>query len=51
VTAVGTFVSSMKDLHTTLSIAPSFLWRTDAHTNMIKATWKHVNIQMFQNEM
>jgi len=47
VTAGGTtFVSSMKDSHTTLSIAPSFLWRTDAHTNMIKATWKHINIHL-----
>jgi len=45
VTVVGTmFVSSMKDSHTTLSIAPTFLWCTDAHTNMIKATWKHINI-------
>ena len=47
VTAGGTtFVSSMKDSHTTLSIAPSFLWHTDAHTNMIKATGKHINIHL-----
>ena len=45
VTSVGTvFISSMKDSHATLSIAPLFLWRTDAHTNMIEATWKHVSI-------
>jgi hypothetical protein len=43
VTAVGMFVSSMKVSHTTLLNAPSFLWRTDAHTHMSKATWKHVN--------
>ena len=46
VTAVGTTFVSMKDSHTTLSIAPSFLWHTDARTNTIKATWKHVNIHL-----
>ena len=47
VTAGGTtFISSMKDSYTTLSIAPSFLWCTDAHTNTIKATCKHVSIHL-----
>ena len=55
VTAGGTtFVSSMKDSHTPLSIAPSFLWCTDAHTNTIKATCKHVSIHLrpyWENEV
>jgi hypothetical protein len=42
-----TLVSSMKDSHSTLLIAPSFLWRTDAHTYMVKATWKHINIHFW----
>jgi len=47
VTAVGAmFVSSMKDSHTMPSIAPSFLWPTDAHTNTVEATWKHINIHL-----
>ena len=55
VTVVGTtFVSSMKDSHTMPSIAPSFLWPTDAHTNTVKATWKHINIHLrpyWENEV
>jgi hypothetical protein len=47
VTAVGTmFISSMKDSNTTLSIAPSCLWHTDAHRNTIEASWKHVKVHL-----
>jgi len=45
VTFVGTtFVSSMKDSHTTPLIA-TFLWH-DAHTYTMEATWKHINIHL-----
>jgi len=47
VTAVGTtFVSSMKDSRTTLSIAPSISWHADAHTNTVEATWKYVKVHL-----
>ena len=45
-TVVTMFVSSMKDSHTMPSIAPSFLCPTDAHTNTVKATWRHINIHL-----
>ena len=37
-----TSVSAVKDSHTKPSIVLSDLWCTNARTNMIKATWKHV---------
>ena len=46
-TAVGTaFVFSMKDSHTTPSIALSVLWCTDAHRNTMEAKWKHVKVHL-----
>jgi len=46
-TAVGTtFVFSMKDSHTTPSIALSVLWCTDAHRNTMEAMWKHVKVHL-----
>jgi hypothetical protein len=44
----------MKDSHTMLLIAPSVLWHTDYHKNMIKATWKNLKVHLrlyWQNEV
>jgi hypothetical protein len=45
--AMGTtFISSMKYTHTMPLIAPSVLWCTDAHRNVIEATWTHVKVYL-----
>jgi hypothetical protein len=41
-----TFVSAMRDSHTKPLNSPLVLWRTDAHTHMIKTTWKHVKLHL-----
>ena len=54
VNAGCTLVSAMKDSHTKPSNAPSVLWYTDVHTNMIKATWNHVKLHLrpcWENEV
>jgi len=55
VTAVGTtFISTMKESHTTLSIALSILWCTKAHRNTFEATSNHVKVHLrpdWENEV
>jgi hypothetical protein len=53
VAPVGTKFVSMKNSHHAVNRS-IVTWRTNAHTNMIQATWKHVNIHFrpyWENEV